>query len=1000
MNSYNIDEKNPMQVDEKSTQSFMTSRYIVALVIVALLSAASYLSIRTIIIQNEYSAPIINISGRQRMLSQRTAMFSQQLFTDISNEEKLAIQQSLKESAELMSESHQKLSLTYNGSELDHKMTKEEYKLYYEAPVNLDQQVKDYLFHARFLIEADVNEIHDYKEHLEYISEHAPAKLLTSLDMAVELYENVALDGFDHVKTIKLTIFIATLFILLLEAIFIFKPMVKVIMRSQKSLKEANQAKSDFLSMMSHEIRTPLNAIIGMSEILLGTKLDSWQKKQTHTILRSSEHLLTVINDVLTFTQNKDGKLEIQENPFDLELCINAIFSIYTDQCQEKSLDLLFRYNPQLPKHFIGDNARIQQILHSLVSNAIKFTNEGHVLIRVDDNSNLAGSGVKISIEDTGIGISSENQQKIFEAFTQEDMSSTRQHAGSGMGLAIVKDIVTALGGEVGVDENTHGGSTFWFTYPMQTHQSDEDQETSDTKYSLRGLNVMVVDDTEENRIILKEQTSSAGMIYKGFTDSIEALKFLANNHATVKVDIIILDYFMPDIDGLELSRRIRGFKRLELTPIIILSSSADTLDVNDEINLVTLQKPLRSQQVIAALTQLWENRVTDIEQTPIDSSKDKSKDASNDKEAPNKKASEDYKSSSYDDRYESSDILKEHKDKFKGLKIMIVEDHEMNQNMLAGYLEFYDVDITTAANGEEAIDKAQSKNFDLILMDCRMPKVDGYEATKLIRENEKKLANDRHTTIVAITANAMDGDREKCLEAGMDDYVAKPVTRHALNEVLVKWAGDVYGTFKPSVESENTQQESAETNKKPNQQKDKIKSTNENSEILGALSNLTKGAETQDNEVSKEKNVAQKDYKKDSQPGNDIEIPSYDDLQFVNLDTYNMLKDTLSKRFPKMMKLYLEGTDEAIEKIEAAFKSGDANEIADSIHPVKSSSLSFGAEEAHAYAKDLEILAEKIANEGGSVDQIRPIFDKFLRALTKIRPMIEAEASQYKEDE
>lgn len=948
--------------EKQQTFLYMTRRYIIALCIIALLATGSFIALQTVISSNQYSAPIINISGRQRMLSQRTALYAHQLFSDLSADQKILAQKQLTEAAELMAKAHRGLTLGDNEMGLPSQMSDAEFALYYKVPVKLNEQVDDYLYHVQAIAEAKLEDIEQERDHLEYIAQVAPNRLLNSLNKAVNLYEKEATEKLKHAHNMEKLLYSVTLLVLLFEALFIFRPMAETISKSQSDLRETNRAKGDFLSMMSHEIRTPLNAIIGMSEILLGTKLDSWQKRQTQTILRSSEHLLTILNDVLTYTQNKDGKLKIQETPFDLELCINAIFSIYQDPCQEKGVDLLFRYNPDLPRRFIGDNARIQQILHNLIDNALKFTDSGHILIRVDKHDTNNQTGVRISVEDTGKGINDTDKEQIFEIFTQADMSSTRQHEGSGMGLAIIKQIVTHLNGEVGVSDNVHGGATFWFTYPMQEQTVENENSDYITRHTLRGLKVMIVDDTEENRLILEEQTSTAGMLPKSFSSSSDALRYLANHHASAPFDIVILDYFMPKIDGQELARRIRGFRTLELTPIAILSSAADTLDLGNEINMVTLQKPLRSQQVIAALTQLWENRTTSLPK--------------------------DYQEQAFESDTESKKIFSTNEEKrnydLADKHILIVEDHKLNQNLLTEYLEYYNTRLSVATNGLEALKKLEEEDFDLILMDCRMPELDGYDATRKIREKEEAEGKEQHIPIIAITANAMDGDREKCISAGMDDYIAKPIPRDALHEALMKWL----------IKNESSEQNANSSDNTMQSEQNHIEDGTESRE--NEKNNMERGLNDQaEAEVEVEVKSKNKANTMPTNKNSDIEINNYDNLELINAQTYAMMKDTLGKRFSHMMKLYLEGADEAIEKIEDAYNNDNAQLVADSIHPVKSSSISFGAEEAHAYARDLEMYAEQIATQGGNIVDTRPIFDKFCSALRKIRPTIEAEASR-----
>lgn len=569
------------------------------------------------------------------------------------------------------------------------------------------------------------------------------------------------LGGRDRLQDAVNWIFAGSLLSVAGIALFIFMPMTRRIAKTQKELENASNVKSDFLAMMSHEIRTPMNSIIGMSEILLNTRLTSWQKRQTLTIMKSAEHLLAVLNDILTFSQDKDGALQIEDDLFELELCINAVFSVHEEDCREKGIDLSLRYAPDLPRRFIGDSARIQQILNNLIGNAIKFTKTGRILTHVDRDENAPGNDpgrmtLKIAVEDSGEGLPEHYSGNPFDLFTQADSSPTRKHAGTGMGLAIVHRLITLMGGAVGAHNNDGNGATFWFTCPLKIAPPSDDKAV--TVNALRGLKALVVDDIQENRIILHEQLRSIGMIPKTFGNPADALRYVANHSRKAEFDIAIIDFLMPDIDGMELAKRLRGFKHYKALPVAILSSSAGIRNADNLPTLAVLHKPMRTQNLAAALTHLWEQR---------------------DHPLPDRKKAD------------------ERSLPLAGRCFLVAEDHLPNQLLLSQILKKEDAKVMIAANGKETLDLFGRHRFDAILMDCRMPEMDGYKATREIRRIEKE-TNLPKTPIIAVTANAMKGDREKCLKAGMDDYIAKPFKSARLIAVLTAQLGLRESPVKP----------------------------------------------------------------------------------------------------------------------------------------------------------------------------------------------------------
>ncbi len=684
------------------------------------------------------------------------------------------------------------------------------------------------------------------------------------------------------------------------------------LVRKSEVAEQAAQTKGEFLANMSHEVRTPINGVLGMTELLLNTELNATQHRYASTISRSGQSLLSVINDILDFSKIEAGKLSLYNSPFDLRDLVEDITELLAESAHRQGVELNLLFPPDSHTAFSGDASRLRQVLFNLIGNAIKFTEGGEVTVRVsEEDKNEEHSVLTFHVSDTGVGISEEAQSRIFDSFVQADGSTTRQFGGTGLGLSISAQLVQLMGGEISVKSQVGKGSTFSFTADVEKLPESHNARWNNIQ-CLENACIAVIDDNPTNVEILKSHIEHWGATAVCAASPISGLKLIEKKcREGENPDIILLDMNMPKLNGLEVAAALKSNPITAGSQLVLLSSMCDQMDrkICKEVGInVLLTKPVKQGELFRCIASMTSG--VDFEELNDSFAPEPTKIATN----------------------------------LSGT-VLLAEDNPVNQDMMQELLKIMGVKSVLAENGQQALDAIQSgQEFDLVLMDCQMPVLDGFESTRAIRAFEAESESAR-IPIVALTANAMQGDRERCIDAGMDEYLSKPVSSDTLKRMLANWLQTV-----TPINNQPSEVTDPQSTAPDNLRACEVIRSNPNLEMDSHTNLKSDANENKTNVMALSETVTNATANKLAEFS---QLPILDDAVYG--EVCGMCAQASEGFYERLYDKYTQSAVSDLADIEVAIKANDSATVSASAHRLKSGTANWGGKRMAAHCQELE---------------------------------------------
>ncbi|MES9871593.1 MAG: ATP-binding protein [Candidatus Sedimenticola sp. 6PFRAG7] len=705
--------------------------------------------------------------------------------------------------------------------------------------------------------------------------------------------------------------------------------------RAKGEAQTANMVKSEFLATISHEIRTPLNGIVPLLEILRDTNLDREQQQFVHTALNSSHHLMSIINDILDFSKIEAGKLELEDLDVDLHELVGSVISLMSKSAERRNLTLSYSFGEKIPRRALGDPIRIRQVLTNMVSNAIKFTESGTISVKVKlHQPTRRESELLFAVKDTGVGISKDVQSRLFQSFSQADASTTRKHGGTGLGLAISKRLVELMGGKIGVTSQEGKGSVFWFTLPFRKAQS----EASSSRWTLHGLHILVVAKKGVQASKMKKLLDDWGANYdqiSELTDAVPLLVDAASESDGYRYNLVIVDTHAYDDEVPRFLRELKDQPRIEGLNVVLLDGeSYPSPSLTNDQSVTLLPLSFKKKDLFLQLCRLSDSEAPSRallmgEDLDLD-------------EPSELDMEQDYYLEAGDGLLD--DAPPEQTSRLDEIalagKVLIVEDNPVNLGVARKLLQRQGLECEVAEDGKAALNMIEETEFDLVLMDCQMPRMDGYEATRALRLKESTYGFAR-LPIVAMTANAMPGDKDKCLQAGMDDYIAKPLTPSSLRSTLRHWL-----PMKELLEEDSVK-------------------------VSGLEIPLDVDADSVPEELA------------DAETEQVVEH-QINSLEVIDKEVITELYEIMEDDFTSLIEAFLTNSPVCLDQIEAGIREGDCKHAIIPAHSLKSSSANVGAMALSELAKKMEFAArdDDIDRLQDGIMELREEYDRSEREL------------------